>query len=73
MPCHTTASTIALRHDASQGDSARSAEITGTGKAAAVVARLRALRDFLAEAGHSKSRRERMAGDASDPFLRAAP
>ena len=56
---------IALRHDASQGDTARSAEITGTGKAAAIVARLKVLREFLTEAGHAKSRRERMAGDAS--------
>ncbi|BAM86108.1 hypothetical protein S58_00870 [Bradyrhizobium oligotrophicum S58] len=56
---------IALRHDASDGDTARSAEITGIGKARAVVARLKALREFLAEAGHTKSRRERMAGDAS--------
>ncbi|WP_315723073.1 MULTISPECIES: tRNA (adenosine(37)-N6)-threonylcarbamoyltransferase complex ATPase subunit type 1 TsaE [unclassified Bradyrhizobium] len=56
---------IALRHDPSQGDSARSVEIAGTGKAAAIVARLKALRDFLTEAGHAKSRRERMAGDAS--------
>ncbi|MGJ5117765.1 tRNA (adenosine(37)-N6)-threonylcarbamoyltransferase complex ATPase subunit type 1 TsaE [Bradyrhizobium oligotrophicum] len=56
---------IALRHDPSQGDTARSAEVTGCGKAAAVVARLKALREFLAEAGHAKSRRERMAGDAS--------
>ncbi|GLH77729.1 bifunctional tRNA (adenosine(37)-N6)-threonylcarbamoyltransferase complex ATPase subunit type 1 TsaE/phosphotransferase [Bradyrhizobium sp. SSBR45G] len=56
---------IALRHDASQGDSARSAEITGTGKASTIVARLKALREFLAEAGHARSRRERMAGDAS--------
>src|SRR3954452_6335687 len=38
---------IALRHDASQGDSARSVEITGIGKASAVVARLKALREFL--------------------------
>ena len=56
---------IALRHDPAQGDTARTAEITGTGKAGAVVARLKALREFLTEAGHAKSRRERMAGDAS--------
>ncbi|WP_257167684.1 tRNA (adenosine(37)-N6)-threonylcarbamoyltransferase complex ATPase subunit type 1 TsaE [Bradyrhizobium sp. SRS-191] len=56
---------IALRHDAAQGDSARSVEVIGTGKAGAIVARLKALREFLAEAGHGKSRRERMAGDAS--------
>jgi tRNA threonylcarbamoyl adenosine modification protein YjeE len=56
---------IALRHDASQGETARSAEITGTGKGTAIVARLKALREFLAEAGHAKSRRERMPGDAS--------
>ncbi|MGJ5175145.1 tRNA (adenosine(37)-N6)-threonylcarbamoyltransferase complex ATPase subunit type 1 TsaE [Bradyrhizobium oligotrophicum] len=56
---------IALRHDPAEGDTARSAVITGTGTAAAIVARLKALRDFLAEAGHTRSRRERMAGDAS--------
>ncbi len=56
---------IALRHDPAKGDTARTAEITGTGKAAAVVARLKSLREFLTEAGHAKSRRERMPGDAS--------
>src|SRR4051812_34501265 len=56
---------IALRHDPSQGDTARTVEITGIGKSRAVVDRLKALRDFLAEAGHTTSRRERMAGDAS--------
>ncbi|UFZ02214.1 tRNA (adenosine(37)-N6)-threonylcarbamoyltransferase complex ATPase subunit type 1 TsaE [Bradyrhizobium ontarionense] len=56
---------IAFRHDSPQGDTARLAEITGLGKAAAVVARLNSLREFLTEAGHAKSRRERMAGDAS--------
>ena len=56
---------ITLRHDPAQGDTARNAEIAGTGKAAAVVARLKTLREFLTGAGHAKSRRERMPGDAS--------
>jgi tRNA threonylcarbamoyl adenosine modification protein YjeE len=56
---------IAFRHDPARGESARIAAIQGFGKAAAQVARLDALRQFLAEAGHGESRRERMAGDAS--------
>jgi hypothetical protein len=56
---------IAFRHDPERGETARIAAITGHGKAAAQVARLDALRQFLAEAGHAESRRERMAGDAS--------
>ena len=56
---------IAFRHDPARGESARFAMIKGFGTAAAQVARLEALRQFLDEAGHSESRRERMAGDAS--------
>jgi tRNA threonylcarbamoyl adenosine modification protein YjeE len=56
---------IALRHDPAEGETARIAEIAGFGTGAARVARLAALRDFLAEAGHRDSRRQRMAGDAS--------
>jgi N-acetylmuramate 1-kinase len=56
---------ISLRHDPLQGESARVIEITGFGKAAAQVGRLQSLRQFLTEAGHKDSRRERMAGDAS--------
>jgi tRNA threonylcarbamoyl adenosine modification protein YjeE len=56
---------IAFRHDAARSESARIAAIKGVGKAAAQVARLEALRQFLTEAGHGESRRERMAGDAS--------
>src|ERR1700749_880143 len=56
---------IALRYDPDSGENARIAAITGSGKAAAQVARLAGLRQFLAEAGHAESRRERMAGDAS--------
>jgi tRNA threonylcarbamoyl adenosine modification protein YjeE len=56
---------VGFRHDPDHGETARIAEIKGHGKAAAQVARLAALRQFLAEAGHSESRRERMAGDAS--------
>ena len=56
---------IALSHRPALGSSARAAEITGYGKAAAQVARLRALREFLTEAGYIDAKRERMAGDAS--------
>jgi N-acetylmuramate 1-kinase len=56
---------IALSHRPALGSTARAAEITGYGKAAAQVARLKALRQFLAEAGFIDARRERMAGDAS--------
>jgi tRNA threonylcarbamoyl adenosine modification protein YjeE len=56
---------IALNHRPALGSTARAAEITGYGKAAAQVARLKALRQFLAEAGFSDARRRRMAGDAS--------
>ncbi len=44
---------------------ARSAEITGYGKAAAQVERLKTLRQFLDGAGYLEARRRRMAGDAS--------
>jgi tRNA threonylcarbamoyl adenosine modification protein YjeE len=56
---------IALSHRPALGSSARAAEITGHGNAAAQVARLKALRQFLAEAGYTEARRVRMAGDAS--------
>jgi tRNA threonylcarbamoyl adenosine modification protein YjeE len=56
---------IALSHRPALGSSARAAEITGHGKAAAQVARLKALRQFLTGAGYDEARRERMAGDAS--------
>jgi tRNA threonylcarbamoyl adenosine modification protein YjeE len=56
---------IALSHRPALGSTARAAEITGYGKAAAQVARLKALREFLTEAGYIDARRQRMAGDAS--------
>ena len=56
---------IALSHRPALGSSARAAEITGHGKAAAQVARLKALREFLDGAGYIDARRQRMAGDAS--------
>ena len=56
---------IALSHRPALGSTARAAEITGYGKAAAQVARLKALRQFLADAGYADARRQRMAGDAS--------
>jgi len=56
---------IALSHRPALGSTARAAEITGFGNAAAVVARLRALRQFLDGAGYAEAKRQRMAGDAS--------
>ena len=56
---------IALSHRPALGSTARAAEITGYGKAAAQVARLKALREFLDDAGYADARRQRMAGDAS--------
>jgi N-acetylmuramate 1-kinase len=56
---------IALSHDPALESSARTAEITGYGKAAATVARLNTLRQFLADAGYADAKRQRMAGDAS--------
>ena len=56
---------IALSHRPALGSAARSAEITGYGKAAAQVARLKSLRQFLDGAGYLEARRQRMAGDAS--------
>ena len=56
---------IALTHRPALGSNARAADITGYGKAAAIVARLKALREFLDAAGYMDSTRRRMAGDAS--------
>jgi N-acetylmuramate 1-kinase len=56
---------IALSHDPALGPATRAAEITGHGKAAAQVARLQALRQFLDAAGFAEARRQRMPGDAS--------
>src|ERR1700685_2344395 len=56
---------IALSHRPALGSTARAAEITGFGKAAAQVARLKALREFLAGVGYAAAKRQRMAGDAS--------
>jgi N-acetylmuramate 1-kinase len=56
---------IALSHRPALGSTARAAEITGYGKAAAQVARLRALRQFLDDAGYADAGRRRMPGDAS--------
>ena len=56
---------IALSHRPALGSTARAAEITGFGKAAAQVARLKALRQFLDGAGYMEAKRQRMAGDAS--------
>jgi hypothetical protein len=57
--------TLSLTHRPALGSSARAAEITGHGKAAALVARLAALRQFLHAAGESDAQRQRMPGDAS--------
>src|SRR3978361_1123521 len=56
---------IALSHRPALGSTARAAEITGYGKAAAQVARLKALRQFLDGAGYAGAKRQRMPGDAS--------
>ncbi|HET6838756.1 MAG TPA: tRNA (adenosine(37)-N6)-threonylcarbamoyltransferase complex ATPase subunit type 1 TsaE [Bradyrhizobium sp.] len=56
---------VALSHRPALGSTARAAEITGYGKAAAQVARLKALRHFLEGAGYADAKRQRMAGDAS--------
>jgi tRNA threonylcarbamoyl adenosine modification protein YjeE len=56
---------IALNHRPALGSSARAAEITGHGNAAAQVARLRTLRQFLDGAGYADAKRQRMPGDAS--------
>ena len=56
---------IAFNHRPALGSTARAAEITGHGKGAAQVARLHALRQFLAGAGYGEAERQRMAGDAS--------
>ena len=56
---------IALSHRPALGSTARAAEITGYGKAAAQIARLEALRQFLDGAGFMEARRQRMPGDAS--------
>lgn len=56
---------IALSHRPALGSTARAAEITGHGKAAAIVERLQTLRQFLQEAGFAEAKRQRMAGDAS--------
>jgi len=56
---------IALSHRPALGSTARAAEITGYGKAAAQVARLEGLRKFLSAAGFLDAARERMPGDAS--------
>jgi tRNA threonylcarbamoyl adenosine modification protein YjeE len=56
---------IALTHRPSLGSSARAAEMTGYGEAAAKVARLIALRRFINMSGQAEARRRRMPGDAS--------
>ena len=56
---------IAISHHPALASTARNVEITGYGKAAAQVARLQALRQFLSEAGYADAARQRMAGDAS--------
>ena len=65
MRCRTTASTSRFSHRPALGSTARAAEITGYGKAAAQVERLKALRQFLDDAGYVDAQRERMPGDAS--------
>jgi tRNA threonylcarbamoyl adenosine modification protein YjeE len=56
---------IAFSHRPALGSTARAAEISGFGKAAYRVERLRALRQFMTETGYIEARRRRMPGDAS--------
>ncbi|MGY8710595.1 tRNA (adenosine(37)-N6)-threonylcarbamoyltransferase complex ATPase subunit type 1 TsaE [Bradyrhizobium sp. 18BD] len=56
---------IALTHRPALGSNARAADITGHGKAAAAIARLKALREFLDAFGYMDATRKRMPGDAS--------
>src|SRR5258708_20601998 len=56
---------IALSHRPALGSTARAAEISGYGKAAAQVARLKALREFLDGAGYIEAKRLAMPGHAS--------
>lgn len=56
---------IALTHRPALGSNARAADITGYGKSAATVARLKALREFLDACGYIDATRKHMAGDAS--------
>src|SRR6202162_143948 len=56
---------IALNHRPALGSTARAAEITGYGRAAAQGATLQALREFLDAAGYVEAKRLRMPGDAS--------
>ncbi|MGY3032258.1 tRNA threonylcarbamoyl adenosine modification protein YjeE [Bradyrhizobium sp. USDA 4354] len=56
---------IALTHRPALGSNARAADITGHGKGAAQVARLKALREFLDASGYIDATRRRMNGDAS--------
>jgi tRNA threonylcarbamoyl adenosine modification protein YjeE len=56
---------IALNHRPALGSTGRAAEITGFGKAIAIVERLKSLRQFLDGAGYIEARRKRMTGDAS--------
>ena len=59
---------IALSHRPALGSTARAAEITGYGKAAATVERLKALRQFLEEAGFANRN-----GCACPAMPRSAP
>jgi hypothetical protein len=56
---------IALTHRPSLGSTARAAEISGHGKAAAQVGRLSALREFINLGGYADATRKHMPGDAS--------
>jgi tRNA threonylcarbamoyl adenosine modification protein YjeE len=56
---------IAFSHRPALGSTARAAEISGYGRAAHQVERLRALRQFLTETGYIEATRRRMTGDAS--------
>ena len=63
---------IALSHRPALGSTARAAEISGYGQGAAVVERLKTLRQFLDGAGFADAQAPAHAGRCLDALLRAA-
>ena len=63
---------IAFNHRPALGSTARAAEITGYGKGAALVERLKVLRQFLDDVGLHRRRAQAHGGRRLDPFLCAA-
>jgi N-acetylmuramate 1-kinase len=56
---------IALSHRPALGTAARAIDITGHGRAAAQITRLKEMQQFLSDAGYAEAGRRRMPGDAS--------